>query len=379
MLNFIATTSFGLESVVKREAKNLGFENITVSDGKVCFDGDELTLAKANLWFRCSDRILIKIGEFEATSFEELFEKTKALPWSDWITEDGEFTVTGKSVKSTLHSVPDCQAIVKKAIVENLKSKYHINWFAETGAKYTVQVALLNDVATLTINSSGLALNRRGYRERAVTAPLKETMAAALIDLSYWKKDRLLLDPFCGSGTIPIEAALIARNTAPGLNRSFASEEWDCIPDYVWKRAREEAKDLIDRTVKTKIVGYDIDEPAIKLAQSNAKKAGVASDIHFETRQLSDVKIKEDYGVVVTNPPYGERIGKKSPVDALYKDMGRIFRQNRTWSFYAISSDENFEDYYGSKSDKKRKLYNGNIKTYYYQYFGLRPPKIGDN
>lgn len=376
MLNLIATTTFGLEAVVKREALKLGFKNIKASDGKVEFEGDEASIPKANIWFRCADRILLKLGEFEALSFEELFEKTKALPWEEWITKEGKFTVTGKSIKSQLFSVPDCQAIVKKAVVEKMKQKYSdIEWFEETGEEYTIQVALLKDIATITIDTSGSGLHKRGYRETAVEAPLKETLSAAMIELSYWKKERILLDPFCGSGTIAIEAALIAKNIAPGLKREFASEQWPRIGKKLWEDEKKVAYNSINSEFIPKIYASDIDDRAVEIAKINAKKAGVSDCIEFSVMDFEDINITERYGIVICNPPYGERIGNFRDVQNISKKLGIMFRSQPTWSVYVITSDENFEKIYGSKADNKRKLFNGRIKTDYYQYYGERPPK----
>jgi len=374
-IELIATSTFGLEAVVKREVINLGFSEVQTADGKVTFVGDESSIPKANLWLRTADRVLLKMGEFKALSFEELFAKTKALPWDEWITEDGEFTVTGSSVKSKLFSISDSQAIVKKAVVEKLKERYQRDWFPETGPKFTIKVSLLKDIATLTIDTSGSGLHKRGYRETALTAPLKETMAAAMIQLSFWNKDRILLDPFCGSGTIPIEAALIGKNIAPGLNRKFASEEWPRIDKTLWKEARKDAFQAIRQDVQLKIFASDIDSKAIELAQNNALEAGVDDCIQFSVQPLSEIRIKEDYGVVICNPPYGERLGEQEEVKNLYQTLGKIFRTKNTWSMYVITPEENFENIYGKKADRKRKLFNGNIRVDYYQFYGERPPK----
>lgn len=374
-INLIATATFGLEACVKREAIRLGFENIKTYDGRVEFTGDESTIAKANLWMRFASKILIKVGEFKATTFDQLFEGAKALDWGSWITEDGKFTVTGKSVKSTLFSVPDCQAIVKKAVVEKLKQKYHVSWFDETGADYTIQVALLNDIATLTIDTSGGGLHKRGYRETAMVAPLKETLAAAMVDLSYWNKSRIFLDPMCGSGTIPIEAALIARNIAPGLNRKFASEGWARIDSGIWKQARIDAYKAINYDVMPQIYGSDMDEEAIEVAKENAIKAGVDDCIEFSVKPCQQVVLPGDYGCLITNPPYGERIGELKEVEDLYRSLGKIMATNPTWSSYVITSMEYFESLFGRKADAKRKLFNGRIKIDYYQFYGPRPPK----
>ncbi|MTI46432.1 THUMP domain-containing class I SAM-dependent RNA methyltransferase [Sporosalibacterium faouarense] len=374
-VELIATSTFGLEAVVKREVTDLGFDIISVENGKVTFKSDFSGIAKANLWLRSADRVLLKIGEFKAESFEELFDKTKALPWGEWITQDGEFTVTGKSIKSKLFSVPDCQSIVKKAVVEKLKEKYEVDWFEETGAKYTIQVALLKNIATLTIDTSGEGLHKRGYRETALEAPLKETLAAAMIQLSFWDKNRLLVDPFCGSGTIPIEAAMIGRNMAPGLHRKFASEEWPQIGEKIWKEERVKALKAIRQDVEINIIASDIDKRAIEVAENNAFEAGVDDCIEFKSIDMAKLRLNEKYGVIICNPPYGERLGEKEEVRELYKTMGIKFNKLDTWSKYVITSEEDFEKYYKKKADKKRKLYNGRIKVDYYQYYGPRPPK----
>ncbi|KPU27162.1 N-6 DNA methylase [Caloranaerobacter sp. TR13] len=374
-VELIATTTFGLESVVKKEVQNLGYTDIKVENGKVMFTADESAIPRANLWLRSADRVLLKMGEFKALTFEELFEKTKALPWEEWITEDGEFTVTGKSVKSKLFSVSDCQAIVKKAVVEKLKTKYKTEWFKETGPKFTIQVSLLKDIATLTIDTSGEGLHKRGYRVNQVEAPLKETLAAALVQLSYWSQDRVLLDPFCGSGTIPIEAAMIGKNIAPGLQRSFASEQWPRVGKQLWKEARVEALKLIKQDVKLNILASDINKQAIKIAKENAFEAGVDDCIKFNIMDATEINIKDKYGVIICNPPYGERLGEENEVNKLYKKLGKAFLKLDTWSIYVLTSNDKFEKMFGRKADKKRKLYNGRIKVDYYQFHGPRPPK----
>jgi len=373
-IKLIATTTFGLEAVVKRELFELGYTDLEVENGRITFKADVTAIPRTNLWLRSADRVLLRVGEFNALSFEELFEKTKALPWDEWITEDGKFTVTGKSVKSKLYSVPDCQSIVKKAIVEKLKEKYQREWFEETGAEFTVQVSLLKDMAALTIDTSGVGLHKRGYRKSAVEAPLKETLAAALVQLSFWNKERLLLDPLCGSGTIPIEAALIGRNIAPGLNRSFASETWPRIGKELWKQARLEAFKAIDQESEIEIIAADIDSKAVELAEDNAVEAGVDDCIKFSCSDLADLRLNRDYGVLICNPPYGERIGQDEELRSIYAALKKGFGKNKTWSIYVITSDDRFENIYGSIADKKRKLYNGRIKVNYYQFFGARPP-----
>ena len=374
-INLIATTTFGLEAVVKRECQALGFQNIKTSDGKVEFTGDEADIVKANLWLRCAGRVWVKMGTFTAVTFTELFDQTKALPWGDWIPEDGKFTVVGKSVKSTLFSVSDCQAIVKKAVVEKLKEKYKTDWFDETGASYTIQVGILKDVVTLAIDTSGSGLHMRGYRASALDAPLKESLASAMVQLSYWRKDRILLDPFCGSGTIPIEAAMLARNIAPGLNRKFASEEWERIGKERWKQARKEAYQAIDYDIMPEIYGSDIDPAAIELAKANAELAGVDDCITFEVKPSQEIVLPGKYGVLISNPPYGERIGELKEVENMYRALGATMQTDPTWSTYIITSMEYFESLFGRKADRKRKLFNGRIKTDYYQYEGPRPPR----
>lgn len=374
-VELIATATFGLESVVAEEVKALGYGPVQVENGKVTFTADISAIPRTNLWLRTADRVRLKIGEFKATTFDELFEKTKALPWADWITEDGTFPVEGKSVKSTLFSVPDCQAIVKKAVVESLKKTYKREWFDEQGPLYKIEVALLKDVATLTIDTSGPGLHKRGYRELIGQAPLKETMAAAMIMLSRWKPDRVFMDPFCGSGTLPIEAALIGQNIAPGMNREFVSETWPVIPKTAWREARAETHDLARYDQKLEIIGTDIDDEILKIARQNATEAGVDDLIHFQRMDVRDVRTKRKYGYLICNPPYGERLGEWKQVAKMYGEMGKTFAAMDTWSFYIITSDEQFEEHFGRTASKKRKLYNGNIKVDYYQFFGPRPPR----
>jgi putative N6-adenine-specific DNA methylase len=373
MLQLIATTAFGLEAVVKREVTALGYTP-AVSDGRVAFAGDFAALAAANLWLRSADRVWIHIGDFPALSFDELFEGTKALPWADWIPQNGKFTVTGKSVRSALFSVPDCQSIVKKAIVEKLKQKYPIEWFTEDGPAYTIQISILKDRATLCIDTTGQGLHKRGYREKALAAPLRETTAAALIALTYWNKDRILLDPFCGSGTIPIEAALMAKHIAPGLNRRFACESWPQMSKEIWKDARARAYAAIDQQVQPEIYGSDIDPAAVSLAQENAELAGVGDTIRLAVSPIKQVELPGRYGIAVCNPPYAERMGTAAETEALYRDMRSVFGQDDTWSVNVITADEFFESAFGRKADAKRKLFNATIKTDYYQYVGKKPP-----
>ncbi|MDR1558196.1 MAG: class I SAM-dependent RNA methyltransferase [Clostridiales bacterium] len=373
MIKLIATAAFGLEAVVKREVIALGVSDISVLDGRVDFSGELSDIAKANIWLRSADRVLLNMGEFNANTFDELFEGTKALPWEEWIPENGKFTVTGKSVRSRLFSVPDCQAIVKKAVVERLKTRYKTEWFKEDGPEYKIQIGLLKDRATLTIDTSGPGLHKRGYRPIASPAPLKETLASALISLTYWRGDRVLLDPVCGSGTIPIECALMAKNIAPGLNRAFVSETWPCMPGRLWKDARAEAKAVEIADIQPQIFGSDIDPKAVELAKRNTIKAGVGDFIRFETKALKDITLPGRYGITVCNPPYAERLGSAAEVGRLYKDMRSVFAPDATWSLNVITPDEFFEKTYGKKADAKRKLFNGRIKTDYYQYAGEKP------
>lgn len=374
-LELIATATFGLEAVVKREIEALGFPVIRSEDAKITFTGDERAMVKSNLWLRSADRVLIKLGEFQALTFEELFQQTKGLPWEEWIAEDGKILVTGTSVRSQLHSVPDCQAIVKKAIIERLKDTYPQAWFPESGATYEVKVTFLKDRATLTLNSSGPGLHKRGYRINDVAAPIKETLAAAMVQLSFWKEGRLLLDPFCGSGTIPIEAALIGRNIAPGLNRKFAAEQWDVIPEKLWKEERKAAFAAIRYDADLQIMAADISPGAIRAAKENAEEAGVEDCINFQVMPLNKQQLTENYGVIIANPPYGERIGEKEEIQKLYRELRRLLKENPTWSLYFITTDKESEKLVmGKPADRRRKLYNGRLEVCYYQYFGPRPP-----
>ncbi|MFD0827839.1 THUMP domain-containing class I SAM-dependent RNA methyltransferase [Neobacillus sp. M.A.Huq-85] len=371
----IATAAMGLEALVAKEVRSLGYE-CEVDNGKITFTGDEYAIARTNLWLRTAARVKIKVGEFKAYTFDELFEKTKALPWEKYLPEDAEFPVIGKSVKSKLFSISDCQSIVKKAVVERMKTHYKRNsWFEETGGLYRIEVAMLKDVATITIDTSGDGLHKRGYRADQGLAPLKETTAAALIMLTNWKPDRPFIDPFCGSGTIPIEAALIGQNIAPGFNREFVSESWNWIPSKVWDDVRTEAEDLANYDQPLDITGSDIDHRMVKIAQENAFEAGFGELINFKQMQVKDISTKKEYGVIVGNPPYGERLGEKNAVEQMYKEMGLAFSKLDTWSIYIMTSNENFEQLYGKPATKKRKLFNGFIRTDLYQYWGKRPPR----
>ncbi|WP_442594439.1 THUMP domain-containing class I SAM-dependent RNA methyltransferase [Neobacillus sp. D3-1R] len=374
----IATAAMGLESLVAKEVRALGYECV-VDNGKVIFDGDERAIARCNMWLRTADRIKVVVGEFKAFTFDELFEKTKALPWEQYLPEDAEFPVTGKSVKSKLFSVSDCQAIVKKAVVERMKKHYKRNtWFDENGALYKIEVALLKDVVTITIDASGRGLHKRGYRSDQGEAPLKETLAAALIMLTNWYPDKPFIDPFCGSGTIPIEAALIGQNIAPGFNREFVSEGWNWIPQSTWDDVRNEAEDLAKYDQPLEIQGSDIDHRMVKIAGENAFEAGLGDLIKFKQMQVRDISTPQQYGVIVGNPPYGERIGEKKEVEKMYREMGQAFAKLDTWSIYILTSHEGFEQLYGKPATKKRKLFNGFIKTDFYQYWGPKPPRKSD-
>lgn len=373
----IAMAKFGVESITANELKKLGYTDLKVETGRVCFQGGFEDIARANLWLRTADRVLINVGEFTAVTFEELFEKTKALPWEDWIPQNGEFPVTAKSVRSALFSLSDCQAIVKKAIVERLKIHYPgISWFVEDGPKYKVEVGILNDVVTLTLDTSGVGLHKRGYRTLTGGAPIKETMAAALVQLTKWKYDRVLIDPFCGTGTIPIEAAMTEMNMAPGRNRNFICEDWVQFPKDIFPRLKEEADSLVRTDVdRLKIQGSDIDDHSLSMARYHAKQAGVDQHIHFQRKDMREISSHYKYGFIITNPPYGERLEDEKNVKLLYQDMGKVFAKLDTWSFYVITSFKEFERYFGKPASKKRKLYNGMLECNYYQYFGPKPPK----
>ena len=376
-LELIAPCHFGLESVLKREVLDLGYEISSVEDGRVSFWGDAQAICDANVFLRTAERILLKVGAFKAETFEELFDKTKAIPWENYIPKDGKFWVTkAASVKSKLFSPSDIQSIMKKAMVERLKQKYHVEWFAEDGASYPVRVFLMKDIVTIGIDTSGTSLHKRGYRQMTVKAPITETLAASLIMLTPWKKDRILVDPFCGSGTFPIEAAMMAANIAPGMNRSFTAEDWDnLIPKKAWYDAMDEAHDLVNADIEVDIQGYDLNPEAVKAARQNAKDAGVDHLIHFQERAVKDLRHPKKYGFIITNPPYGERLEEKKDLPALYKEFGESFMRLDTWSAYMITSYEEAEKYFGRKADKNRKIYNGMLKTYFYQFQGPKPPR----
>jgi len=374
-IELLALTAFGLEALVARELKTLGYEEVKVQNGRVMFVANEEGICRSNIWLRCADRVVVRRGEFTARSFEELFQQTKALPWEEWLPVDARFPVTGKSVKSQLYSVPDCQAIVKKAIVERLKDTYGISWFAESGPLYAVQVAILKDVVTLTIDTSGRGLHKRGYRELAGEAPLKETLAAAMVYLSYWNAERALIDPFCGTGTIPIEAALIGQNRAPGLQREFSAQSWPSIPGKLWVKAREEAQDLWQRERPLHIYGADIDGRALKLARIHAQEAGLAEKIYFQKLPVKETRSRFRFGHLITNPPYGQRLGTQEEVEVVYKELGQIYQELKDWSLHFLTTLAKPERFIGRRWDKSRKLYNGRLECHYYQFFGPKPPK----
>jgi len=377
LYEFLAPCHFGTESVLKREITDLGYQIASTEDGKVSFLGDETALCRANLFLRTTERVLLVIGRFHAVTFEELFEKTKALPWERYIPENGRFWVTkANSVKSKLFSPSDIQRIMKKAMVERLKQSYKKEWFPEDGAAFPVRVSIMKDEVTVGLDTSGESLHKRGYRKLAAKAPITETLAAALIMLTPWKADRILVDPFCGSGTIPIEAAMIGANIAPGLNREFLAEDWGhLIPKKAWYDAVNEAEELVKRDAVMQIQGYDIDDGIIKAARQNAVDAGVAEYIHFQKRPVSELSHAKKYGFVITNPPYGERLEEKKALPALYREFGTAFAGLDAWSCYMITAYEEAEKYFGRKADKNRKIYNGMLKTYFYQFMGPRPPK----
>jgi putative N6-adenine-specific DNA methylase len=367
-IELIAPTLFGIESITSKEIKKLGYPVIRVEDGRVTFKGDEAAVCRSNIWLRTAERVLVKMGEFKALTFDELFEKTKALPWSDWIPLNGKFPIKGHSLRSKLYSVPDCQAIIKKAVVEQLKTKYNKNWFDETGPLYQIQFILMKDMATLMIDTSGNGLHKRGYRANANEAPLRETLASAMIMLSNWRYGRPMLDPFCGSGTIPIEAAMIGTNTAPGLQRKFTSERWPVIPKESWLEARREALDKLKSDIQLNIMGSDIDVKAIRLSSVNARKAGVERHVTFKTMQFSDLNPSSEYSCIICNPPYGERMGDLAEIEKLYRQMGEVSSKFKKLSFYILTSHPHFEELFGRRAIRRRKLYNGMIKCCYYQY-----------
>ena len=371
-----APCHFGMEAVLKREIIDIGYEISKVEDGRVYFFGDDEAIVRANLWLRTTERVLINVGSFKADTYDELFEKTKAIDWSEYLTKDAKFWVSkASSVKSKLFSPSDIQSIVKKAIVEKMKSIYNISWFQEDGAEYPLRVSIYKDVVTLGLDTTGVSLHKRGYRTKVAKAPITETLAAALIMLTPWKKDRILIDPFCGSGTFAIEAAMMAMNMAPGLNREFLSQNWEnMINRKLWYELIDEAREEVDEDVRPDIQAYDIDEAVLKAARENAANAGVY--IHIQKRDVSELTHAKKYGFIITNPPYGERLEDKESLPPLYKTLGERFKALDNWSLYMITSYEDCEKYIGRKANKNRKVYNGMIKTYFYQFEGEKPPKV---
>ena len=374
---YVSPCHFGLEAVLKREITDLGFEIVSVEDGRVTYRADEAAAARANIFLRTTERVLLLVAKFKAETFDELFEKTKALPWEDFIPRDGKFWVAkATSIKSKLFSPSDIQSIMKKAMVERLKQKYHMDWFSESGADYPIRVTIMKDEVTVGIDTSGESLHKRGYRKLTSKAPLTETLAAALLMLTPWKWDRILVDPFCGSGTIPIEAAMLGLNMAPGRKRSFLAEQWDNLPAAkFFARAREEAEDMVVRDRTLSIQGYDIDRDIIPAARQNAILAGVDGQIHFQVKPVKELSSPKKYGFILTNPPYGERMEEKAAMPGLYREIGEVFRGLDTWSYYIITGFEDAQKYIGRKADKNRKIYNGMRKTYFYQFQGPKPPR----
>lgn len=376
-VELIAPCHFGLESVLKKEILELGYEIVSVEDGRITFAGDVEAIARANVFIRTAERIMLKCGSFKATTFDELFEGTKAIPWENILTRDAKFWVSkATSNKSALFSPSDIQSIVKKAMVERMKQTYHVNWFTEEGASYPVRVFIFKDIVTLAIDTSGISLHKRGYRRLVGKAPISETLAAALIMLTPWHKDRVLVDPFCGSGTFPIEAAMIGANIAPGMDRDFTAAEWVKVGNKkMWYETIDEAHDMIDNDVNMNIQGYDLDGDIVKCAMENARCAGVDKHIHFQQRDVKDLSNPKKYGFVMTNPPYGERLEEKEALPELYRTIGEAYRNLDSWSMFLITSYKDAEKYIGRKADKNRKIYNGMIKSYFYQFMGPKPPR----
>ena len=379
-IQLVAPCHFGMEAVLKREIYDLGYDITKVEDGRVTFEGDLEAICRSNIFLRTAERVMVQIGRFRATTFDELYENMKALPWEDWIPQDGKFWVKkASSVKSKLFSASDIQSICKKAMVDRLKMTYHTDWFKEDGASFPVRIFLLKDEVTVALDTTGDPLHKRGYRTWTSKAPISETLAAALIMLTPWRADRILVDPFCGSGTFLIEAAMMAANIAPGMNRSFTAEAWThLIPKQMWYDVVEEAEEMVDTDISCDLQGYDIDPDMIRIARANAKQAGVDHLIHFQQRDVADLKHSKKYGFIITNPPYGERLEDKKDLPALYTTIGQVYRDLDAWSMYLITSYEEAERYIGRKADKNRKLYNGMIRTYFYQFMGPKPPKKKD-
>ena len=374
--NLVCPCHFGLEAVLKREIADLGLEITRVEDGRVFFKGDETAIARANMFLRTTERVLMVVGEFTATTYDELFENTKALDWPELMPQDANFYITkASSVKSKLFSPSDIQRIMGKAVVESMKKRYRLDYFPKSGAEYPIRTTINRDLVTVTIDTSGESLHKRGYRKMVAKAPISETLAAAIIMLTPWKRDRLLVDPFCGSGTFPIEAALMGANIAPGIARSFAGEKLAFVPKATWQQARTEAKDMVIADAGMTLQGYDIDAEVLNAARANAKMAGVDKYIHFQQRDMRELSSQKQYGFIITNPPYGERLEEKEALPALYKAMGEAFGRLQNWSYFFITSYEDAQKYFGRKADKNRKIYNGMIKTYLYEYYGPKPPR----
>lgn len=380
-LELIATAAFGLEAVVRREIEALGYRIIKTEDGKVTFLGDERAVVRANLWLRSADRVLIRMGEFEAREFEELFQQIRALPWEEWIPLDGRFVVNGSSVKSKLSSVPACQSVAEKAIVEKLRETYAVERFAKSGALYDIKVSLLRDRATVTLDTTGEGLFKRGYKQHAVAAPIKETIAAAMVQLSFWKQGRILVDPCCGSGTIAIEAALLGRNIAPGLSRTFAAQEWEAIEAGLWKEEKTKAFAAADWELPLEIYASDIDPQAVAAARENAVEAGVEDAISFSVGDAAQLEAQgKEGGIIITNPPYGQRIGEQQEMDRLYAGLAGFLRRNPTWSMFVITADKSAEHkLFGRPADRRRKLFNGRLEVCFYQYHGQKPKDPGQS
>ena len=387
-LELVATATFGLEAVVRREIEALGYRVLKTEDGRVTYMGDERAIVRSNLWLRSADRVYLRMGEFKAVTFEELFQQTGAIAWEEIIPADGSFPVVGGSVKSALHSVPACQSIIKKAVANRLSGFYCRDIMPETGAEYRIRFIAHKDSFLLLVDTSGAGLHKRGYRVKDVAAPIKETLAAALVQLSFYRKDRVLVDTCCGSGTIPIEAAMIARNIAPGLSRNFSSMAWDLIPQEVWKEEKRLAYEAADFDADISITGMDIDRRAVSAASANAEEAGVSDDIDFVCMDMTSWEpgagiprgvTAGEHGIVISNLPYGQRIGTSEDNLRIYRHFARLMKECPEWSFFLITSDKELEKEIerqtGRRADRRRKLYNGQIETQFYQYHGIRPAR----
>ncbi len=374
---YIVPCHFGLESVLKREIQNLGYEIVEVEDGRVTFAGDEMAIARANIFLRTTERVMIKCGAFKAETFEELYEGIKNIPWERYFPRNARFWVTKATTnRSKLFATTSIQSIAKKAMVERMSQTYHVNRFAEDGEDYPVRIFIKKDIVTVGLDTSGVSLHKRGYRTLVGKAPISETLASALLMLTPWHADRPLIDPFCGSGTFPIEAAMIGANIAPGMNREFQAQKWlKLLSEKQWANAFDEARSLVKDVPEMHINGYDLNPEIVKCAAKNARAAGVDKYIHFQAKDVKDLSSPKSYGFVVTNPPYGERLEEKEALPALYTTIGKSFANLDKWSMYLITSYEDTEQYIGRKADKNRKIYNGMIKAYFYQFMGPRPPK----